>query len=53
MKSLSDLNGIDDIMAPSTMGINDVSLNKLVGDLLDLNTQRLTLLGNSSEKSAP
>ncbi|MDF1547823.1 MAG: polysaccharide biosynthesis tyrosine autokinase, partial [Bacteroidales bacterium] len=51
MKTISKNEGINDLMIPSTMGINDASLNKLVMELVDLNTERLTLMANSTEKS--
>ena len=51
INSINSTNTIDDLMVPSTIGINDPTLNKLVSDLLDLNTQRLALKSNTSEKS--
>jgi len=51
INSINGMVSIEDLMVPSTIGINDPTLNKLVSDLLDLNTQRLALKSNAMEKS--
>jgi capsular exopolysaccharide synthesis family protein len=51
VNSINGLKNLEDLMIPSTIGINDPALNKLVGELVDLNSERLTLRSNTLEKS--
>lgn len=42
---------ISDLIAPSSMGIDDPLLGNLVAEFADLNSQKLTLIDNSQERS--
>jgi len=42
---------VEDLLAPSTMGIDDPLLNDLVSELTKLATQKITLLYNSKQKN--
>jgi capsular exopolysaccharide synthesis family protein len=42
---------VEDLLVPSTMGIDDLLLNDLVLELTKLSTQKITLLYNSKEKN--
>lgn len=39
---------VSDLLAPSAMDVNDPLLNKLINELIDLNTERLALLNNNT-----
>ncbi len=50
-KSIEKKSDIDDLIAPSTMGIDDPLLNKLVIELTELNSKLKSLSYNTKEKS--
>lgn len=50
-ESIYKSDAVGELMVPSTLGVQDISLNKLVMELVDLNTQKLALQNNASEKS--
>ncbi len=52
LKSINDNLKYDDLLAPSTMGINDPLLNKLVDEMISLSSQKNILTSNTSEKSS-
>jgi capsular exopolysaccharide synthesis family protein len=42
---------ISDLIAPSSMGVDDPLLGNLVGEFVSLNSQKITLIDNNQEKS--
>ena len=51
LKSINENIKYDDLLAPSTMGINDPLLNKLVDEMIALSSKKNALTANTSEKS--
>ncbi len=51
LKTIKEGVNLDDIMVPSTIGIADVNLNKLIVELTELSAKKTTLAANTSEKS--
>jgi tyrosine-protein kinase Etk/Wzc len=51
LKSIQGNSKYDDLMAPSTIGINDILLNKLVGEMITLSGQAIMISKNTTEKS--